>query len=271
MAFAPSRRPHTAPNRRETDHTFTKYVQPILENSNLRTSKSAEDTNPFRMTGEEDAYASSGRSSKNRPSTRCGDRRSYQLNSNDNFHLDRMAATRMYRVLVVKPNNYSSIGTLLDPVDGRVYNASAGLQSRLSHHVICYDSKKAALSERLSPNQVGATKGGNGRYPRILVAFGKLSSLLYSPSINRANSSLTDSPTDVWGYVKKRYGGGSSFEVENAKLIRIEDFLDPPHPVPERLNTHYVAPFYQNPADHSPPNRLRSSHHFKVNKFFSQE
>ena len=76
---------------------------------------------------------------------------------------------------------------------------------------------------------------------------------------------------DVWGYITKRYGGGSSFEVENAKMIRIEEFLDPPHPVPQRLNTHYIEPFFYNPADRSPPNRMRSDHHFKVNKFFSYE
>lgn len=77
--------------------------------------------------------------------------------------------------------------------------------------------------------------------------------------------------TDAWGDVKKRYGGAPSLTVEFAKAMKIVEFLDPPHPVPKRLCDRYVEPFFYTPADRAPPNRLRSSKHFKINKFFTAD
>lgn len=187
MAFAPRRRPQTASskNRKEVDHTFTDYVRPILENSTLRHSKSAGaevDEDPYRLTGEgtSSSRGSNSQGRSNRPPTRCGDRRSYHLNNNNHYYVDRLCATRMYRVLTVKPNHGEGGGSnkiLFDPIDGRLYNASVGFQNRISHNVVCYDNKKAAMSERYPTNQVGAARGGNGKLPRILVAFGKYKSI----------------------------------------------------------------------------------------------
>ncbi len=128
MSFAPRRRPQTASsrNRKEVDHTFTDYVRPILENSTLRQSKSAgassssSDEDPCRLTGE--GTSSSGSSSGNyRPSTRCGDRRSYHLNNNNHYYIDRLCATRLSGVLFVKSTQGEGENkTLLGPIDGRV-------------------------------------------------------------------------------------------------------------------------------------------------------
>jgi hypothetical protein len=128
------------------------------------------------------------------------------------------------------------------------------------------------MSERYPTNQAGASVSGNGRYPRMLVAYGKnffsiLLSLLFSFVYLIFYSSLVD----IWGHIQRRHGGGPSSIVETARMIKIEEFLDPPYPVPTRLCAKYVDPFFQTPADRSPPNRMRASHHFKVNKFFSQE
>lgn len=51
--------------------------------------------------------------------------------------------------------------------------------------------------------------------------------------------------------------------------MKILNFLDPPHPVPKRLCDRYVEPFFFTPADKTPPNRLRSKKHFKLNRFFT--
>jgi hypothetical protein len=73
---------------------------------------------------------------------------------------------------------------------------------------------------------------------------------------------------DAWGDCRKRHGGGSSMLVQNAKIMKIVTFLDPPHPVPKRLCDRYVAPFFYNPADRQKPNREISTKSFKINGLF---
>lgn len=73
---------------------------------------------------------------------------------------------------------------------------------------------------------------------------------------------------DAWGECRRRYGGGASMIVENAKLMKIAEFLDPPYPVPKRLSDRYVEPFFFTPADRSKPNRLTSPKAFKINRLF---
>ncbi len=74
---------------------------------------------------------------------------------------------------------------------------------------------------------------------------------------------------DVWGHIVRRYGGGSSVNCENAKMIQILEFLDPPHPMPKRMVDRYVEPYFFTTADYTDPQRLRSDKHFKINRFFS--
>lgn len=50
--------------------------------------------------------------------------------------------------------------------------------------------------------------------------------------------------------------------------MSIVEFLDPPHPVASRLSEKYVAPNFYTKSDHTSPNRERSNHWFKVNRFF---
>ncbi|RYH11432.1 hypothetical protein EON65_38860 [archaeon] len=77
-------------------------------------------------------------------------------------------------------------------------------------------------------------------------------------------------PADVWGDVRRRYGGGSSYVVENAKIMKIAEFLDPPFPVPKRLSARYVEPFFFTPADRQKPNREVSNKDFKINRLFQK-
>lgn len=186
--------------------------------------------------------------SKNREKTdsRIGDTQSFSYNLHGSSYIDKRAAVRMFRVLCIKhptPNNEGRV--VFDPLDGRIFSVSPGFHNRVSHNVLLFDSKKGALSERLPTNQVGASNSGNGRYARILCSF------------------------DVWGHIVRRYGGGSSVNCENAKLIQILEFLDPPNPVPKRMVDRYVEPFFFTTADYTEPNRLRSDKHFKINRFFT--
>jgi hypothetical protein len=52
--------------------------------------------------------------------------------------------------------------------------------------------------------------------------------------------------------------------------MQIIEFLDPPHPVPGRLSEKYVEPNFYTKADRTKPNRNRSSHGFKINRFFDE-
>jgi hypothetical protein len=75
---------------------------------------------------------------------------------------------------------------------------------------------------------------------------------------------------DAWGNCKRRHGGGPSTKCDFAMAMQIIEFLDPPHPVPGRLSEKYVEPYFYTKADKTKPNRNRSSHGFKVNRFFDE-
>jgi hypothetical protein len=74
---------------------------------------------------------------------------------------------------------------------------------------------------------------------------------------------------DVWGQIHRRYGGGPSYLVENAKAMHVIDYLDPPHPTSKRLASQYRPPFFFTTADRTPPNRMRSPASFKINRFYT--
>lgn len=58
--------------------------------------------------------------------------------------------------------------------------------------------------------------------------------------------------------------------MENAKIMKIAEFLDPPFPVPKRLSAKYIEPFFFTPADRQKPNREVSSKVFKINRLFQK-
>jgi hypothetical protein len=113
---------------------------------------------------------------KNREKTdaRQGDNKSFSYNLHGSTYIDKRSAVRMFRVLCIKHPTPGSEGRVVfDPLDGRIFSVAPGFHNRISHNVLLYDTKKAAMSERLPPNQVGAGSSGNGRYARILCSFGK--------------------------------------------------------------------------------------------------
>jgi hypothetical protein len=109
---------------------------------------------------------------------RTGDGMSYTFNTNNGAFYGKKQARRMYRVLLCKENPSTGEKILIDSIDGKVYSKGFKYANRQISNVVLYDSKEAAMSERFPCNQAYAGRGGNARYPRILVAFGKLSILL---------------------------------------------------------------------------------------------
>lgn len=108
---------------------------------------------------------------------RTGDWTSFSIKS-DSTVLSKAESTRLYRVLCItsNPNDSNKSGKssqlkLFDPIDGRSFSFS--FSQRITHHMVLFTTKQAALSERFPHNQAGAGVGGNQRYPKILVAFGK--------------------------------------------------------------------------------------------------
>lgn len=195
---------------------------------------------------EPDAPETSPRSATtSNTSVRTGDGFSYSSNANVSVEIPTKNALRMYRVLSYTVDK-AGRKVFFDMIDGRIYGRGPGMACRVSTNVVLFETKEAALSERYPFNQVGAAKSGNGVHPRILVTF------------------------DAWGSCRKRYGGGPSLIVENAKMMKIVDFLDPPHPVAKRLCDRYVEPFFFTPADRRKPNRETSGSSFKLNRLFDQ-
>jgi len=133
-----------------------------------------------------------------------------------------------------------------------------------------FDTKEAALSERYPSNQAYAGKGGNGRYPRILVAFGKLlyMFLIFLPCNFTVLMMIVS--IDAWGTFRKRLGGGSSYLCENAIAMNILKCLDPQQPMASRLCERYVDPYFYTKGEVSPTTRQRSSTTFRKNRFFDQ-
>mmetsp|Transcript_2487 Transcript_2487/g.2586 ORF Transcript_2487/g.2586 Transcript_2487/m.2586 type:complete len:248 (-) Transcript_2487:580-1323(-) len=229
----------------EVDRSFTKYAKPLIQQSSISSPKVgiANDDSSGMTFPEEDESIDSRELS----APRTGDYRSYRFSQqnekNKNFFIDRRNARRMYRVLVCK-ENAAGKKLLIDSLDGKIYCEGFTYRNRQARDIVLFETKAAALSERFPSNQVAASKGGNGTLPRILVAF------------------------DAWGQCKRRLGGGPSLKCDYALAMSIVEFLDPPHPVASRLSEKYVAPNFYTKADHTSPNRERSNHWFKVNRFF---
>eukprot|EP01039_Chlorochromonas_danica_P009137 gene9137-10087_t len=173
---------------------------------------------------------------------RTGDGLSYSTNANVVLNVPANNARQMFRVLNCTEDRHGH-RIFFDSIDGRIYGKGPAMNNRVSQDVVLYDSKSAALSERFPSNQVGGGRGGNGIHARVLVSF------------------------DAWGETRRRYGGGSSVLVQNAKMMKIIQFLDPPYPVSKRLCDRYVEPFFFTKADRRKPNREVSNHAFKINRF----
>lgn len=156
-------RPKTS-SKPEHDPIFRKFAKEIVK----KTSPSDDDLN---------SPSNRSNTSLNTQTTsstaRTGDSMSYSFNLNDNSVIPVKNATRMYRVLGLKEDKTGK-KTLFDIIDGRIYCQGFTYNNRICSNVILFDSKQAALSERFPANQAGASHSGNGVYPRILVAFGKL-------------------------------------------------------------------------------------------------
>jgi hypothetical protein len=217
---------------------------------------------------------------QSRGKERTGDYRSYTITgNNDNnfsFFLDKRSAKRMYRVLVCKDATTLQGTTdphrlLIDSLDGKIYCDGFTYRNRVAKDIVLFESKSAALSERYPCNQVGASRGGNGVYPRILVAFGKkVFSFFFFSCFMFLFFYLTALVVglDAWGHMRRRHGGGPSVQCDSAMAMKIVQFLDPPHPIQARLSAKYVEPHFNPPADYTKPTRERSDHWFKVNRFF---
>lgn len=108
------------------------------------------------------------------PVQRTGDGMSYTFNANNGAFYGKKQARRMFRVMICKENPETGEKTLIDSLDGKVYSKGFKFANRQISNVVLYDSKEAALSERFPSNQAYAGRGGNARYARILIAFGKL-------------------------------------------------------------------------------------------------
>jgi hypothetical protein len=225
--------------------------------------------------------------SDSRGKKRTGDYRSYTITGNNDgnfsFFLDKRSAKLMYRVLICKDTTLQGSTDphrlLIDSLDGKIYCDGFTYRNRVAKDIVLFESKSAALSERYPCNQVGASRGGNGVYPRILVAFGKFlfSSVLCVIShffrafcliFSLSVSLSVFGSLDAWGHMRRRHGGGPSVQCDNAMAMKIVQFLDPPHPIQARLSTKYVEPHFNPPADYTKPTRERSDHWFKVNRFF---
>jgi len=231
--FARPLKVEPSPKKQDCDHTFTKIAKPLV--NSIEFAKKEDDQRSTEGTN---------RTHSTVASNRTGDNLSYSLNTHDATYIPERCSRRLYRVVSFKENS-SGKRIMFDPLDGRVFSCDPGFTNRLSNNVVLFESKKAALSERYPSNQIGGSMGGNGIYPRMLVAF------------------------DCWGNIRRRHGGGPSMHCEYAKFMSIVEFLDPPHPVPQRLSARYVAPFFFTPADKTPPNRQRAKPYFKVHRFFT--
>jgi hypothetical protein len=173
-------RPHTADScryGREVDRSFTQIAKPLLEKAKFLESVDDEFVvnSPTQR-----SKATSKLSHTTTTTNRTGDSLSYAINAIDNTIFPQTCARTMYRVVSYKNNEKSGKKIFFDPLDGRIFNLSPGFVDRISHNVVVFESKTAALSERLPSNQVGGTKGGNGLYPRLLLAFGKNNEIFFN-------------------------------------------------------------------------------------------
>eukprot|EP01032_Pedospumella_encystans_P017394 gene17394-19818_t len=143
---------------------------------------------------------------------RTGDKSSFTLSDHDNVYIDRNAARKGYRVVSYKTTK-SGKRKVFDILDGKTYHCGAGVQRRITDNAIVFASKQEALSERFPSNQFEASKGGNGRHPRMLLSF------------------------DVWGHCKARHGGVPSMVCEFVRFMGVVEYLDAPSSTVTRLDS----------------------------------
>ena len=68
---------------------------------------------------------------------------------------------------------------------------------------------------------------------------------------------------DVWGFCKRRRGGGLSRICEYVKFMKIEKYLDTPQPIPLRSPKKYVEPYYFPSPEHQALTRLNNDEFVK--------
>jgi CRISPR/Cas system CMR subunit Cmr4 (Cas7 group RAMP superfamily) len=154
--FAPSKKVAPVQNIREVDKSFTQYARSLIATTTLSNPKRLFiDDNASKIT-EDCSLDSVEEQPRNNNFSRTGDCRSYAFTSqnskNQNFFIDKKAATRMYRVLVVKETAGKKL--LIDSLDGKIYCEGFTYRNRLARDVVLFDTKSAALSERFPSNQV---------------------------------------------------------------------------------------------------------------------
>jgi hypothetical protein len=159
-------------------------------------------------------------------------------------YISKLQAFRGFKVLGLKSEGNTKVA--IDLFSGKVINLGGkGVESRITNSVQLYESKSAALSEKFPPNQVGASKAGNGTLPRILVSF------------------------DGWGFSKRCYGGIPSYQFEYVRFVRIVDCLDPPT-IPKRFCEVTAHPYYFAKKDNCKPQRQRSTRLIKAERMLSK-
>mmetsp|Transcript_17997 Transcript_17997/g.30263 ORF Transcript_17997/g.30263 Transcript_17997/m.30263 type:complete len:256 (+) Transcript_17997:130-897(+) len=177
-----------------------------------------------------------------------GDKNSYTFSRNDNnVYYNKGSGMKGYRVLSYKKSKKNGGQRIVfDILDGKPYHCGVGLQRRITSDALVFETKEQALSERFPSNQFAGTKSGNGRLPRMLVAF------------------------DMWGHCRQRHGGVASKVCEYARFLQVVEYLDPPHPLVTRLVKRNVQPYnFPGPDTKHKPNRERVELEVKRYRMFN--
>lgn len=223
------------------DQDFTKVVRPLLKKT-VVFSKTDDDVPASPNIDPEVQPAPQSRRPKSAVA-RTGDSASYHYSQNDYYYIHKAVPKRAYRVVSYTEDSTGKI-SLFDILSGKPYNCGYGKSRKITSNAIVFDTKEAALSERFPHNQHCGTKSGNGVMPRVLIAF------------------------DVWGFCRKRMGGGLSSQCEYVKFMTIVKYLDAPHPTVKRLSNYYVNPHFFPGPDNTAPNRMRNSSRVKRYRAF---
>lgn len=145
----------------------------------------------------------------------------------------KLSSVRGYRVVTYVEDARGN-RTVKDILNGSVYFTGVGLQQRITQDAIMFSTKEAALAEKFPSNQVGASKGGSGRLPRVLCCF------------------------DGWGHSSRRLGGGPATVFEFVKYVGVVKFLDAPHPHTKAQTERPIEPHNFSLPDFTPPLRQNS-------------
>jgi hypothetical protein len=154
-------------------------------------------------------------------------------------YVPKLSARRCYRILTYKYEGQRRV--LVDINTGSPYNCSS--QKRITNNATVCESKKTALSEKFSCEQLGRTKCGSGHLPRVLVAF------------------------ECWGNVYNQHSaGGATLTYEFVRFMCIEECLDNYISQPKNRSKLPIAPHYFPGPDRSEAPRLRSSRSIHINR-----